>query len=880
MSLTVRPFLGGLSVHEAVLANGLRVAIVPDRSAPVVAVQTWFDVGSADEVAGKTGLAHLLEHLMFKGTEDYTEMELQERLDALGATGLNAWTWLDQTAYTEAVPRGALVEVLGLEASRMHRLRLDADMFASEREVVLNERRWAVDDDPGGLLAEALLRLAFPQHPYGWPTIGTAGDIAGLTVDDALAFYRRHYAPDTATLYLVGDVDPEAALALVRSTHGGLAPSGRTRGTASPDPRAPAHLELELPMTSDRVLLGLPAPAFSDPDIPALLVLDAALTAGRSGRLVRALVDGGVAADLSSMLLPLRQPSLLEIELRCRPGVSAEVATDAVVGVLDRVARDGLSEGELAMGAAQWQSATWVALEDASGKADFLGWAAADTGDFRAGVERLGAIQRVSADDVRRVAARWLRTDQLVRVTGRADPRVPAVPVRTGPVAPARRVVLPSRPRAEAADLPVGELASREHRGATVVELRDPVLPLVTLRLHLPTGAAADPDGLPGLTFLAGHMLLRGTARRDRLEFEDALEQLGASLGVSVDADGVTLSGTVLAAAWPGFRALLAEALAEPAHDPAELSLLVDEVAADLSGVADDDGQVAGRALGRLLHGRDHAYGRDPRGTVTSVRRVTVDDVRAAHARLVRRSGALLVVGGDLDAAVPGELDALLDGLAGLAPTPVDVAPPTARASRLLLVDKPDRTQGQVRAGLTGPPRHDQEGFAAFLLANDIFGVGFTGRLMREVRVARGWSYFAYSTPVLWRTADDWVLGLAPSLEQLPDALALVRQLVADAACDGFTERELEQARATRLGAAPFLTDSVRKRLDLELRRRVSGYDRLAATERMRSLTLGEVSAAFSRFVDPDALQLAVVATAADVDLGEGSVVGVAEILG
>ncbi len=323
--LSVAPFVGPLQVHTFSFSNGLRLKVVPDATAPVVAYQTWFRVGSADEVKGKTGLAHLFEHLMFKATEGYTDGEYMARLEAMGADGLNAWTWLDQTVYLQAVPKERLEDVAGLESMRMHQLLVEEGPFRSELDVVMNERRLVVDNEPSGQLSERLFATAFEAHPYGVPTIGWMEDLEKMNVEDAQAFYRRFYAPDNATIVIVGDVHPEQAAQIVERHYGHLKPAtpDRTPRPVEPEQLQQKRLELTLPIAADRVLIGFKIPGYTDPDIPALLVLDAALTAGQTGRLQRALCDAGFVADVSASVIPLRQPSLFEFSFTVRPGISA-----------------------------------------------------------------------------------------------------------------------------------------------------------------------------------------------------------------------------------------------------------------------------------------------------------------------------------------------------------------------------------------------------------------------------------------------------------------------------------------------------------------------------------------------------------------------------
>ncbi len=218
------PFLNVRQIERYRLSNGLKVILLQDPVAPVVSYQTWFNVGARHEREGITGIAHLFEHLMFKETTNLPEGAFSRILEEAGARDLNAWTWYDETVYTQSVPKHYLELVMQLESDRMVNLVLNERQLASEREVVINERRFRSEDDPYGRINEALGALAFDVHPYKWPVIGWRKDIEAISLEDCLLFYRSFYAPNNATLILAGDFDRDAALELVDRYYGDLEP--------------------------------------------------------------------------------------------------------------------------------------------------------------------------------------------------------------------------------------------------------------------------------------------------------------------------------------------------------------------------------------------------------------------------------------------------------------------------------------------------------------------------------------------------------------------------------------------------------------------------------------------------------------------------------
>ncbi|MBC7173404.1 MAG: insulinase family protein, partial [Polyangiaceae bacterium] len=268
------PFGPALRLQQYRLGNGLELLLLVDPSAPVVSYHTWYRVGSRDEEPGKTGLAHMLEHLMFGATRRHPHGEFDQLCESAGAEA-NAATWTDWTYYYENLPKDALGLAVELEADRMTGLTLRAREFESEREVVENERRYRVDDDVEGSANEALYGLAYKAHPYRWPTIGFLEDIRGYELKDAQRFYERWYAPNNATIVIAGDFDIEEALGTVRERYASIAPSSlpRRNVTTEPSQRRERRQSLKKPSSTEKIQVGYRAPAFGTADYTALTVL-------------------------------------------------------------------------------------------------------------------------------------------------------------------------------------------------------------------------------------------------------------------------------------------------------------------------------------------------------------------------------------------------------------------------------------------------------------------------------------------------------------------------------------------------------------------------------------------------------------------------------
>jgi zinc protease len=407
------PFGPRLVVEKHRLDNGLGILLVSDRSAPVVAYHTWLRVGSRHEPPGRTGMAHLFEHLMFNRTEHLAAGELDQRMEALGGES-NAATWVDWTFYHDVAPAAALPSLVELEAERMQHLVLDHDEVESEREVVLNERRERVDDDVEGRLAEEVYRLAFARHPYGHPTIGWREDIAAITIDDARAFYRTYYAPNNATLVVVGDFEPAAALGLIAAAYGPMAPAPipTLLIPAEPPQGGERRAQLALPVASERIVFGYKAPAQTHEDWIPLLVLNEILLGGPSSRLYRELVVAHeVASSVQGALAPFSDPGLYELFVGMKRDQPAARAEDIVDRCLEAMRAAGPNAAELATAKNRLETEHWAELETADGKAEALGHHESTGGDHLQLFEVARRVEAVSADDVVRVARRYLVTD-------------------------------------------------------------------------------------------------------------------------------------------------------------------------------------------------------------------------------------------------------------------------------------------------------------------------------------------------------------------------------------------------------------------------------------------------------------------------------------
>lgn len=412
------PFGDALVSRRYRMGNGLEVITLVERSAPVVSFMSWYRVGSRHEKPGKTGLAHLFEHLMFSGTRRRPAGTFDRVLERAGAE-TNAATWVDWTQYYENVPKQSLELAIDIEADRMENLVLDDVVLANEKDVVVNERKMRVDDDPDALANEALYRAAFRVHPYGSPTIGLMDDIVGTTRADCERFYATYYAPNNATLVLAGDFDEQDALAMIQARYGHMRAARLPRETipAEPSQRSERVLTLRLTTTSEKLALGYKSPPLGDDAHALALVLAEIVAGGRSARLVQTLVhDEELATEVSASVSPFRDPGLFELFVQMRPGEKASAALRITDRILDRICKEGPTEAELEKAKNRLELSFLSGMETASGKSEQLGFFHVVAGDVGAIFRQLEIVRAATPASVRALARTMLRVGNRTRV--------------------------------------------------------------------------------------------------------------------------------------------------------------------------------------------------------------------------------------------------------------------------------------------------------------------------------------------------------------------------------------------------------------------------------------------------------------------------------
>jgi len=759
-----------LAYTERTLPNGLKVYAIRDTSTANVSVQVWYDVGSKDDPAGKSGFAHMFEHLMFKGTRNLVDEQFDRLTEDVGGYN-NASTNSDYTNYYEVVPANHLERLLFAEADRMSSLVVSEKVFASERDVVKEELRNRVLASPYGKLFYIYFpNISYSTHPYARPGIGSIEDLDAATIGDIRAFHATYYRPDNAVLVVAGNFDPAQLDKWVDKYFAGIAKPNRAipRVTVAEPPRTTATrqtvYEANTPLPA--VLLSYQLPADNDPDTPALAVLDGILSGGENSRLYRNLVYRDQLAAQADTFLDTRQSTgSYAMYAILAGGKPAEEGEQAMRREIAELRDKPVSDAELAEAKNEILTASLKSRETAEGKASTLAASIIVSRDPKAADQQLAAIARVTAADVQRVARKYLGDNQSAALIylpdtmangAKGDTIAVASTVKVAPLVVPNDVVIHTQapegqriavPAPGAAVSPVIPKAveTKLANGLRVIVVEKRDLPIVTATVVAPAGGARDPDGKAGTASLAADLMTKGTTTRSAEQIAQQVESLGGSIGAGADWDAAFATVTVKADQVDPALAILADVSRNPAFAQEEIDRARKQSVDGVTVQLKDPGALSGIVASRAVFG-NRAYGNLLSGTPTSLPRITRDDIAGAYSRAWSPNQSALVVVGDIASKDATALAQKLFGDWKGGDVVVSTGPHIVRnAPRVFVVDMPGAGQAGVVIARPGIARADKDFYAA-QVANATLGVGFTSRLNREIRIKRGLAYGAGSS--------------------------------------------------------------------------------------------------------------------------------------
>ena len=770
-----------LKFEKYKLENGLEVILSEDHRLPMVAVNLWYHVGAANEVPGRTGFAHLFEHMMFEGSRHVPGSSHIHFLEAAGASDINGTTEFDRTNYFETLPSNQLELALWLESDRMGYLpdKLDQANLSNQQDVVRNERRQSVENAPYGVVEEAMFHQIFPkEHPYYADVIGSHADVQSAKLEDVRNFFKLYYAPNNASLAIVGDFDPEKARGLVEKyfgplKHGQDVPKIKAHTPAiATERRSVVQDNVQLP----RVYMAwLTSPIFKPGDAEAELAATI-LGGGRSSRLYKKLVyEKQIAQDVGVNQQSLILGSVFEVQATAKAGVKPEDLEKAIDAELEAFRKDGPKAAELTRARNVLESRIIAGLETLGGfggVADrlnsynhYLG-----TPDFLAA--DIARYENSTTDSIQAFAQGQLNGNQRVVVYGlpgkqdlgpevatpKAEQKDPSKNNGETVNADAEwRKNAPKPGPAGALHLPVPEKFKLSN-GLTVLYSERSGLPLVAASLVLHAGSGVNPVDRPGLASMTARMLQQGTTTRSALQIADRAADLGATLNSGAGTDTTGVSTRSLSRNFPDALELLADVALHPSFPQAEIERVRSERLTGIVQEKDEPFALAMRVLTSALYGPRHTYGYPDSGTTESIKAISRDDVEHFWQQNYFPDDAALVVTGNIKLA---SLTPLLERRFGAwkagRPAPPALGSPETTDAKLILVDRPGAPQTTLVCFSMGLPRSTPDYVPAEVMNTDLGGL-FSSRINMNLREAHGYTYGAGSAFVYHRAPGPFLV--------------------------------------------------------------------------------------------------------------------------
>src|SRR5215813_466073 len=751
------------------LLNGMEVILSEDHRLPIVSVNLWYHVGAVNETARRTGFAHLFEHMMFEGSRHVPGNSHFRFLEAAGASDINGTTEFDRTNYFETLPANQLELALWLESDRMGYLpdKLDQANLSNQQDVVRNERRQSVENAPYGVVEEGMFHQLFPKgHPYYGEVIGSHEDIQSAKLEDVRNFFKLYYAPNNASLTIVGDFQPERAKELVEKYFGPLKHGEDVpKITAKTPPitaerRAAIQDNVQLPRVYEA---WLTSPIFKPGDAAADLTATV-LGGGKSSRLYKKLVyEKQIALDIAANQQSLMLGSEFQVQATARPGVKPEDLEKAINEELEAFRTSGPTEEELKRARNVLESRIIEGLETLSG---FGGVADRlnsynhylSTPDFLAA--DIACYETASVNSLKAFAQNQLGNRQRVVVYGIPGKQDLGAEVPT-PKGEAKDTAKlggqpvnadaewrkdPPKPGASTAlHLPVPQ-EFKLSNGLTVLYSERPGLPVVAASLVVRSGSGANPADKPGLASFTARMLQQGTSTRNALQIADSAADLGASLGSRASMDSSSVGTQVLTRNFPEALELLADVALHPTFPKDEIERVRKEREAALVQEKDDPFSVASRVMRNALYGPHNPYGYPDIGTSESLKTVSREDLLKFWQEHYFPNDAAIIVAGNIKLTT---LKPLLEkAFAAWKQGQPTAAPSGALQSseaRLILVDRPGAPQTTLECYELGAARSTPD-YAPLEVMNTELGGLFSSRINMNLREAHGYTYEASST--------------------------------------------------------------------------------------------------------------------------------------
>jgi zinc protease len=868
------------------LANGLTVILHEDHKAPVVAVSTWYNVGSKDEPPGKTGFAHLFEHLMFNGSDNLPG-DFFTYLQQVGATDYNGTTWFDRTNYFETVPKAALEKALFMESDRMGYLLgvMDQQKLDNQRGVVQNEKRQG-DNQPGGLVEYEVLGDLFPAgHPYQHSTIGSMADLDKASLATVKEWFIDKYGPNNATLVLAGDITAAEAQPLVEKYFGAIkaGPVNTPAAADVPTLTAPKSVVMKDRVAAVEIQRHWAVPGLLSPQLAALDVAGSVLGGLASSRLDKILVrDEKLAVSVSAFLQPFQRIGLFEVDATVKPGVDPAVVEKRLDEIIADYVANGPTEDEVRRATTREVSGRIRGLEQVGGfggKAVALAEGQVFAGDSDFYKKTLDAYASLTPADVKAAMQQWL-TRPVLSIRLEPGDRPPyeesSFTPKKGKSADIATPIVKREVPPVGTDAPLDfpQIAHVQlSNGIKVAYAQRTTVPVTQVGLAFDAGFAADQPGARGLQNLTLSLLDEGAAGMTSQEIAEAEERLGAVIGAAGGTDRSNVTMSALSANLALSLDLLADIVQRPTFDPTDVDRVRTQTLTAIAQAQKEPQGIAARILPGLLYGEAHPYGTTSLGDAEAVKSFTRANLESFRQHWLRPDNVEIFVVSNLPLAeVQQQLEQRF-GTWAAPPAPKGVknftdVPARPKAEKIVLVDRPGSPQSYIMAGEVTPvdPRSEM---AAITGANDVLGGSFLSRINMDLREDKGWSYGVRGTVQLNAKVVPYIVTAPVQSDRTGDSIRALRKDIREfLTTKGVTDEELGRTIANRIKALPgqFETSgSILSAMESNaLYGRPDNYYELLA-DKYRAQSKATLDASLREAVDPSGFVWVVVGDAAKV---------------
>ena len=787
-------------VEKYVLPNGMKVILHQDRNLPIATINIWYSVGAQDEPKGRSGFAHLFEHLMFMGTKRVPGNQFDVLMETGGGAN-NANTDLHRTDYFSSGPSSLLPTLLWLDADRLEDmgLNMSKEKVDKQRDVVRNELRQVVENAPYGKADELLWPMLFPPtHPYHTGVIGTHEDLEAANVTNVRDFFANFYVPNNASLVVAGDFDPATIKPLISDLFGSLPRGGEIpRKYTLPSEAMPIKIDgVKRTTAIDKVQLSRVqytffsplsyGPGDADMKLAAMVLAD-----GNASRLYKRLVmDEKLATEVSASQNAYPLASFFQINVLTPSGTDLDRVEKVIDEELARFAKGGPTAPELERTKASSELAMLSQIQSIPRKAAMLNEYEAAWGEPNSFKRDLDRYRNATPDSVKQWSAKVF--DLNSRVITRVLPEEPERSESKRDVAPNAAAATPFSP-------PTPTEFSLSS-GMKVMLWTKKDIPLVSLRLHVGSKGSLDPVGKEGVSELAAQLLSEGAGSRDALQFANAIQDLGGHFSAGADEESVTAAFTILKRNLEQGISLFSDAIVRPQMNSSDFDRIKGLHLDDLRQADDNAPAIAAKVANIVLYGNGNPYSTSASGNIASVSDVTLDDVKSATKQAIQPGNSTLLVAGDVSES---ELRQMLEtSLKGWSNSnspmrPMDnVTIPSSNQLRVVVVDRPGATQTVVRFQSPGP-KFDSPDRVKLELLNTILGGSFTSRLNQNLREDHGYTYGARSSFNQHRTTGDFTAGARVQAEVTGPALKEFANEFARFRAGDITEAEVAKARET-----------------------------------------------------------------------------------